>query len=114
MLAYYRDQLLANGVPAPSTQELWQQYQWHAAYVWVGATVTLAMGDAWQPVSYVLASLERCTRAGSLGSCRGDSIAPCKRASGNRPYTGLTAYSLTPGKLYSCPHRSPSTLTVGT
>ncbi len=40
-------------------QELWQQYQWHAAYVWVGATVTLAMGDAWQPVSYVKASLER-------------------------------------------------------
>ena len=38
---------------------LWQQYQWHAAYVWVGAAVTLAMGDAWQPVSYVKASLER-------------------------------------------------------
>ena len=59
MLAYYREQLLALGTPAPPAQELWQQYQWHAAYVWVGATVTLAMGDAWQPVSYVKASLER-------------------------------------------------------
>jgi Phosphotransferase enzyme family len=59
LLTYYRDHLLALGAPAPSIKELWQQYQWHAAYVWVGATVTLAMGDAWQPVSYVKASLER-------------------------------------------------------
>lgn len=59
LLDYYRKQLLALGVPAPSAQELWQQYQWHAAYVWVGAAVTLAMGDAWQPVNYVKASLER-------------------------------------------------------
>jgi len=37
--------------------------------VWVGATVTLAMGDAWQPVSYVKASLERLHAAmESLGS----------------------------------------------
>lgn len=59
LMDYYRKQLLAHGAPAPSTQELWQQYQWHAAYVWVGAAVTLAMGDAWQPVNYVKASLER-------------------------------------------------------
>jgi len=59
LLTYYRDHLLALGAPTPSIKELWQQYQWHAAYVWVGATVTLAMGDAWQPVSYVKASLER-------------------------------------------------------
>lgn len=59
LLEYYRKQLLAFGAPAPSIQELWQQYQWHAAYVWVGAAVTLAMGDAWQPVNYVKASLER-------------------------------------------------------
>jgi aminoglycoside phosphotransferase (APT) family kinase protein len=59
LLDYYRRQLLALGAPAPSAQELWQQYQWHAAYVWVGAAVTLAMGDAWQPVNYVKASLER-------------------------------------------------------
>ena len=59
MLHYYREQLLSLGAPAPSAQELWQQYQWHAAYVWVGSAVTLAMGDAWQPVNYMLASLER-------------------------------------------------------
>jgi hypothetical protein len=59
LLGYYRAQLSALGAPAPPAPELWQQYQWHAAYVWVGATVTLAMGDAWQPVSYVKASLER-------------------------------------------------------
>ena len=59
LLLYYREQLLANGAPAPSVQELWRQYQWHAAYVWVGAAVTLAMGDAWQPVGYVMKSLER-------------------------------------------------------
>ena len=59
LIAHYRAQLLAHGAPAPSDQELWQQYQWHAAYVWVGATVTLAMGAAWQPVNYVKASLKR-------------------------------------------------------
>jgi Phosphotransferase enzyme family len=59
LMGYYREQLLACGAPAPSAAELWQQYQWHAAYVWVGAAVTLAMGDAWQPVNYVMASLER-------------------------------------------------------
>lgn len=59
LLAHYRDQLQLRGIDPPPLDELWQQYQWHAAYVWVGATVTLAMGDAWQPVSYVLASLER-------------------------------------------------------
>jgi thiamine kinase-like enzyme len=59
LLGEYRDLLLAQGVPAPSLDALWQQFQWHAAYVWVGATVTLAMGDAWQPVSYVMSALER-------------------------------------------------------
>lgn len=59
MLNYYREQLLALGAPAPSARALRQQYQWHAAYVWVGSAVTLAMGDAWQPVNYMLASLER-------------------------------------------------------
>ncbi|MEZ5502240.1 MAG: phosphotransferase [Halioglobus sp.] len=59
MMAFYRGELLSLGVAAPPAEELWQQYQWHAAYVWVGAAVTLAMGDAWQPVNYVMASLER-------------------------------------------------------
>ena len=69
MLRYYREQLLAQGVRAPSEANLWQQYQWHAAYVWVGATVTLAMGDAWQPVNYLIASMERLhTALETLGS----------------------------------------------
>ena len=59
LLAYYREQLIAHGITAPGAQELWQQYQWHATYVWVGAAVTLAMGDAWQPVDYVKSSLQR-------------------------------------------------------
>jgi hypothetical protein len=75
LLGYYRKQLLALGAPAPSTEELWQQYQWHAAYVWVGAAVTLAMGEAWQPVNYVKASLERLHAAmdylGSVDAIRG-------------------------------------------
>ena len=59
LLEHYRKQLTVFGAPAPDIDELWQQYQWHAAYVWVGAAVTLAMGDAWQPVNYVLSSLEK-------------------------------------------------------
>ena len=43
LLGEYRELLLAQDVSAPSMDELWQQFQWHAAYVWVGATVTLAM-----------------------------------------------------------------------
>ena len=69
LLAYYREQLLVNGAPAPSAQELWRQYQWHAAYVWMGAAVTLAMGDAWQSVDYVKSALQRLHAAlDSLGS----------------------------------------------
>lgn len=59
MLLYYREQLIALGVAAPPLQELWQQYQWHAGYVWLGAAVTLAMGSAWQPVNYLQASMQR-------------------------------------------------------
>ena len=59
LVEFYRQQLQANGAGAPSLDELWQQYQWHAAYVWVGAVVTLAMGEEWQPVNYILSSLER-------------------------------------------------------
>ena len=59
LLAEYREQLLGEGVAAPGLNSLREQFAWHAAYVWVGAAVTLAMGDAWQPVSYVMKSLER-------------------------------------------------------
>lgn len=58
-LRYYREQLIQYGAPAPSESQLWEQYQWHAAYVWLGSTVTLAMGDAWQPVNYTRKSLDR-------------------------------------------------------
>lgn len=59
LLDYYRDELLRHDVQAPPLDELWCQYQWHAAYVWVGAAATLSMGDAWQPVAYITATLER-------------------------------------------------------
>jgi len=65
---------LVHGVPAPSLDELLLQYSWYAVYVWVGATVTLAMGDAWQSLSYVQRSLERVHSAleelDSLGNLR--------------------------------------------
>jgi hypothetical protein len=51
--------LLAAGVAPPSGDELREQLRWHAVYVWVGTAVTLAMGDAWQPVEYVQATLAR-------------------------------------------------------
>jgi hypothetical protein len=59
LIEYYHRQLLDYGAAAPSVEALWEQYQWHSGYVWLGAAVTLAMGDAWQPVSYVQASLQR-------------------------------------------------------
>ena len=59
LVSYYREQLLRYGVVAPPLEELLQQYRWHAAYVWVGAVTTLAMGDAWQPMNYTLSSLQR-------------------------------------------------------
>ena len=59
LLDYYRQQLADAGVVPPSMDELVLQYRRHAAYIWVGATVTLAMGDAWQPEAYVRSSLER-------------------------------------------------------
>ena len=62
LITAYQQRLLERGVFAPEFGELWQQYQHHVAYVWVGATVTLAMGDAWQPAKYSLASLRRINR----------------------------------------------------
>jgi hypothetical protein len=60
MLVFYRQQLLSQGVTSPpSHEELRLQYAWHSTYVWVGAAVTLAMGDAWQPQDYVRSTLER-------------------------------------------------------
>jgi hypothetical protein len=59
LLAHYAAELSALGVTPPSSESLWQQYQWHAIYVWMAATCTLAMGDAWQASNYVNRSLQR-------------------------------------------------------
>ncbi|MCR9106891.1 MAG: ecdysteroid 22-kinase family protein [Gammaproteobacteria bacterium] len=59
LVEYYRRELASHGVAPPQYDVLWSQLQWHAAYVWVGATVTLAMGDAWLPLNYSLGSLEK-------------------------------------------------------
>ena len=58
LLAFYRQQLQAGGIEPPDSQSLLDQCRWHAAYVWVGAVATLAMGEAWQPSSYVLRTLQ--------------------------------------------------------
>jgi aminoglycoside phosphotransferase (APT) family kinase protein len=58
LLAFYRQSLQAGGLQPPNAAELLEQCRWHAAYVWVGAAATLAMGEAWQPSAYVLRTLE--------------------------------------------------------
>jgi len=59
LLDFYRRQLLATGVAAPDLATLQREYAIQAAYPWLGAVVTLAMGDAWQPSRYIMASLQR-------------------------------------------------------
>ncbi len=59
LLDFYISQLTENGVTVPDRATLWQQYQWHVAYVWVAGVTTLAMGSEWQPINYVLQTMER-------------------------------------------------------
>ncbi len=59
LLQFYRDELYKAGVNAPDLAELQRQYAIQAVYPWLGAAVTLAMGDAWQDSNYVLRTLER-------------------------------------------------------
>lgn len=59
LLEYYRRALLERGIAAPSLAELKKQYAIQAIYPWLGAAVTLAMGDRWQASRYVLRTLER-------------------------------------------------------
>ncbi|KAA1188442.1 aminoglycoside phosphotransferase family protein [Pseudohalioglobus sediminis] len=59
LLDFYRRQLLATGVTAPDLATLQREYAIQAVYPWLGAVVTLAMGDAWQPSRYIMASLQR-------------------------------------------------------
>ena len=56
---YYRAMLTEEGIVAPPIEDLWQQHRCQVLYPWVGAVTTLAMGDEWQPLSYVMATLER-------------------------------------------------------
>jgi hypothetical protein len=71
LLDFYYAELDRHTEDQVDTAELGEQYRWHAAYVWLGATVTLAMGSEWQPVDYVLGTLERVNPA--IEDC--DSIA---------------------------------------
>lgn len=60
LLAFYRDELLARGIASPpDAGALWQQYQWHAFYVWVSCACTLGAGERLQPSAFVLAALAR-------------------------------------------------------
>lgn len=63
LLAYYTTALEQAGGTAPAADELWQQYQWHMAYVWIAAVTTLAMGSEWQPLNYVMRTMQRLNRA---------------------------------------------------
>jgi thiamine kinase-like enzyme len=69
LLAFYTGELAKAGVTPPPAAELWQQYRWHTAYVWVAAVTTLAMGSEWQPVNYVMRTLQRLNRAVEHCAC---------------------------------------------
>lgn len=59
-LAHYRAQLQLRGVASPpGPADLWQQYQWHAFYVWVSCACTLGAGERLQPSAFVRAALAR-------------------------------------------------------
>lgn len=60
LLQAYSDGLQQRGLETvPGLAELQRQYAIQAVYPWLGAAVTLAMGDAWQNSNYVLRSLDR-------------------------------------------------------
>ncbi len=63
LLEFYYRELSRNTAARVDTASLWTQYQWHAAYVWLAAVTTLAMGSEWQPVNYVMRTMERLNRA---------------------------------------------------
>jgi aminoglycoside phosphotransferase (APT) family kinase protein len=51
------------GAPAPSFDATWRRYALHAAYSWVAAASTLAVGDRWQPPAYARSGVLRATQA---------------------------------------------------
>ena len=69
LVAFYQGELSRHCAHPPSVEDLWLAYRHHAAYVWVGSAVTLAMGEEWQPVNYVKSGLQRVhTALEELGS----------------------------------------------
>ncbi len=64
LLRHYLATLGEAGVDdPPSFDDLWRRHRRHALYSWVSATVTIAMGDQWQPLRYALASVKRANDA---------------------------------------------------
>ncbi len=59
LLRHYLATLGEAGIAPPSFEDLWRRHRRHAVYSWVSATVTIAMGDQWQPLRYALASVKR-------------------------------------------------------
>ncbi len=60
LLEVYREGLKRAGVEQPpDSDELWQQYQWHAMYGWLACATTLGAGETMQPSRYILAALEK-------------------------------------------------------
>jgi len=55
--------LEAVGERAPDIEEAWRRHRLHVAYTWVAASVTLAMGDEWQPFAYAREAAERANAA---------------------------------------------------
>lgn len=59
LVVFYQEALSRHCANPASVDDLWLSYRHHAAYVWVGSAVTLAMGEEWQPVNYVKSGLQR-------------------------------------------------------
>lgn len=60
-LRAYHGTLVAEGVDAPSPDELWLAYRRTVLYGWVAATTTASMGDTWQPIEVGMAGMTRAT-----------------------------------------------------
>jgi hypothetical protein len=63
LLELYRERLAEAGAEAPDFETLWRRHRRHAVYSWVAAATTIAMGDAWQPLRYAVASTRRANDA---------------------------------------------------
>ena len=59
LLDYYFERLQERVEERLERDALMREFRWHTAYVWVGAVTTVAMGNQWQSLNYVTATLER-------------------------------------------------------